>query len=94
MGMNITVIRAACAKYSRAELVAKRDVALSELEKGAVIVSVNTGAGTAYTRAVEMKAQEAVEFWQACIDCLDEMEGRGSAPSNKVNLLYTGFEAC
>ena len=94
MMISETVVRAACQRYTRAELVAKRDAALAEMEKGSTIVSVNTGAGTSYSRAVQVTPQEAVEFWQRSIDWLDEQEGVSTAPASKINLVYTGGETC
>lgn len=95
MTINDTVIRAACETFTRAECVAKRAAALSALEKGAAIVSVSTGSGTAYSRQVQVTPAEAVEFWQKCIDYLD-MQAGAVVPDDgrRVGLIFTGNEAC
>lgn len=94
MEMSATVIRAACEEWTVEELRAHRSAALAALAKGSVIVSVTTGAGTAYQRQVEMKAAEAVEFFQACLDRKAEEAGEEVSRGDRVDLAFTGNEAC
>lgn len=63
-----TVIKALAAKYSVAELTAKRDAAVDALAKGGVVTQVSTGLGTGYTKTLTLSPTEAVELWQSALD--------------------------
>ncbi|MDO4818126.1 MAG: hypothetical protein Q3986_06845 [Akkermansia sp.] len=96
MQLNDTIIRAACATYTKAQCETKRAEALAALEKGSTIVSVNTGGGPSYTRQVDMKPAEAVEYWQRCIDWHELHDGEtGATPAGgRVNVAFLGNETC